>query len=187
MMHTRRTLMLAGAAGLASRLFGRTQGMLIHLSCGAIGVKAYTPEAVEMAAKYGFDAIDADGKYLAGLSQGEMAELLDRMHVQKGHLGDGGVAGGVPQGRCGVRGIDEELSGFRRRAEARGCDAMHHVDLAQQRQSDVPGEFQAARAAIARSGRACCRIRASGWAGVCRVRRRCGARSDIRSSTRWRR
>jgi sugar phosphate isomerase/epimerase len=79
MMYTRRTLMLAGAAGLASRLFGRTQGMLIHLSCGAIGVKASTSEAIEYAAKYGFDAIDADGKYLAGLSKGDAARLVDAM------------------------------------------------------------------------------------------------------------
>ncbi len=57
--------------------------MLIHLSCGAIGVKASTAEAIEYAAKYGFDAIDADGKYLAGLSQGEMARLLDTMQSKK--------------------------------------------------------------------------------------------------------
>jgi sugar phosphate isomerase/epimerase len=74
--------MLAGVAGLASRLAGRTQGMLIHLSCGAIGVKANTAEAIEYAAKYGFDAIDADGKYLAGLSQGDAALLADTMQAK---------------------------------------------------------------------------------------------------------
>jgi sugar phosphate isomerase/epimerase len=83
MTHTRRTMILAGAAGLASRLFARNQGMLIHLNCGAIGVKATTAEAIEYAAKYGFDAIDADGKYLAGLSASEMARLLDTMQSKK--------------------------------------------------------------------------------------------------------
>jgi len=64
-------------------MFARTQGMLIHLSCGAIGVKANTPEAIEYAAKYGFDAIDADGKYLAGLSQSDAARLADTMQAKK--------------------------------------------------------------------------------------------------------
>src|SRR5215470_14265649 len=83
MTHTRRALMLAGAAELASRLFARNQGMQVHLSCGAIGVKASVPEAIEYAAKYGFDVIDADGKYLAGLSQSEMARLMETMQAKK--------------------------------------------------------------------------------------------------------
>ena len=83
MTQTRRRFLAAGAAGLASTVFARAQGMLLHLSCGAIGVKASTAEAIEYAAKYGFDAIDADGKYLAGLSQGEMARLLDTMQSKK--------------------------------------------------------------------------------------------------------
>ncbi|MCU1234524.1 MAG: Xylose isomerase domain protein barrel [Candidatus Solibacter sp.] len=76
-------MILAGMAGLASRAFGRTQGMLIHLSCGAIGVKANTDEAIAYAAKYGFDAIDADGKYLAGLSQSDATRLVDTMAAKK--------------------------------------------------------------------------------------------------------
>jgi sugar phosphate isomerase/epimerase len=83
MTQTRRRFLAAGAAGLASTVFARAQGMLLHLSCGAIGVKASTAEAIEYAAKYGFDAIDADGKYLAGLSQGEMARLIDTMQAKK--------------------------------------------------------------------------------------------------------
>jgi sugar phosphate isomerase/epimerase len=68
---------------MAGAAFGRTQGMLIHLSCGAIGVKATTSEAIEYAAKYGFDAIDADGKYLAGLSASDAARLADTMQSKK--------------------------------------------------------------------------------------------------------
>jgi sugar phosphate isomerase/epimerase len=83
MTQTRRRFLAAGAAGLASTVFARSQGMLIHLSCGAIGVKASTAEAVEYAAKYGFDAIDADGKYLGGLSQAELARLLGTMESKK--------------------------------------------------------------------------------------------------------
>jgi sugar phosphate isomerase/epimerase len=76
-------MLLAGAGGLASRMFGRTQGMLIHLSCGAIGVKANTLEAIEYASKYGYDAIDADGRYLAGLSQSDMARLKETMAAKR--------------------------------------------------------------------------------------------------------
>ena len=83
MTQTRRGFMAAGAAGLAWTAFGRSQGMLIHLSCGAIGVKASTAEAIDYAARYGFDAIDADGKYLAGLSQGDAALLADTMQSKK--------------------------------------------------------------------------------------------------------
>src|SRR3954453_8134958 len=82
-MYTRRTMLLAGAAGLATRLAARNQGMQIHLSCGAIGVKANTAAAIDYAAKYAFDAIDADGQYLAGLSAGDAALLLDTMQAKK--------------------------------------------------------------------------------------------------------
>src|SRR5437764_14649584 len=77
---TRRGFLVAGAACAA---FGRSQGMLIHLSCGALGIKASTAEAIEYAARYGFDAIDADGKYLAGLPQVDLARLLDTMKTKK--------------------------------------------------------------------------------------------------------
>lgn len=46
-------------------------------------MKASTGEAVEYAARYGFDAIDADGKYLAGLSQTDLGLLLATMQAKK--------------------------------------------------------------------------------------------------------
>ncbi len=83
-MHTRRMfLAAAGAAGFASVAHGRTHGMLIHLSCGSIGVKASQNEAIDYAAKYGIDAVDADMKYLSGLSESELAKLLDEMKSKK--------------------------------------------------------------------------------------------------------
>ena len=63
MSPTRRAFLAAGAAGLASGLFGRAQGMSLHLSCSAIGVKASQPEAIDYAARFGFDSVDADGRY----------------------------------------------------------------------------------------------------------------------------
>jgi len=82
-MQTRRMFLGAGVAGLASTALARSQGMLVHLSCGAIGVKATQTEAIEYAAKYGFDAVDADGRYLNGLSESDSKRLQDDMRAKK--------------------------------------------------------------------------------------------------------
>src|SRR5215471_16391628 len=83
MSHTRRAFLAAGAAGLASSLLARTQGMSLHLSCGAIGVKASQSEAVDYAARFGFDSVDADGRYLGTLETADLGRLLDHMREQK--------------------------------------------------------------------------------------------------------
>src|SRR6476646_12020795 len=57
--------------------------MQLHLSCGALGIQANPRQAVDLAAKHGFDAIDADGKYLQGISDGEMQDLLGYMRSKK--------------------------------------------------------------------------------------------------------
>lgn len=73
----------ASAASLGSRVFARTQGMLLHLSCGALGIKASQQEAIDYAAKYGFDAVDADAKYLGSLPDPDLKRLLDDMRSKK--------------------------------------------------------------------------------------------------------
>jgi sugar phosphate isomerase/epimerase len=79
-MQTRRKfLAAAGAAGFASAALGRSHRMLLHLSCGAIGVQASQTEAIAYAAKYGFDAVDADLRYLSGLSETDLSRLLEDM------------------------------------------------------------------------------------------------------------
>ena len=83
MLHTRRMFVAAGAAGLASSLLARAQGMSLHLSCGAIGVKATQTEAIDYAARFGFDSVDADGRYLGSLATGDLTRLLDGMRERK--------------------------------------------------------------------------------------------------------
>jgi sugar phosphate isomerase/epimerase len=80
---SRRTL-LGGAAVLpfAAAARGR-HAMQYHLSCGALGVKANQKEAIGYAAQYGFDVVDADGKYLGGLSDSELHNLLDEMQSKQ--------------------------------------------------------------------------------------------------------
>src|SRR5947199_9613170 len=66
--------------------------MQLHLSCGALGIQANQRQAIDLAAKHGFDAVDADGKFLGGLSDGELQDLLGDMRTKK----VGWALGGLP-------------------------------------------------------------------------------------------
>jgi sugar phosphate isomerase/epimerase len=72
-------MFVAGAAGAGFALLGRSHGMSIHLSCGALGIKASQTEAIDYAARYGFDVVDADGRYLGDLPASDLTRLLDAM------------------------------------------------------------------------------------------------------------
>jgi sugar phosphate isomerase/epimerase len=67
------------AALAAAPAGAKMRGMQMHLSCGAIGVKADQRQSVELAAKYGYDAVDANGSFLGGLSDGELQDFLGWM------------------------------------------------------------------------------------------------------------
>jgi sugar phosphate isomerase/epimerase len=73
----RRTFLAVAALAVPAR--AEKSGMQLHLSCGALGIKASQREAADLAAKHGFDVIDADGRYLGGLSDGELKDLLGYM------------------------------------------------------------------------------------------------------------
>src|SRR5512133_13212 len=53
--------------------------MTMNLVCGAIGVSAKPAEAIELAAKHGFESVEADGNYLASLSEDQLGELKANM------------------------------------------------------------------------------------------------------------
>jgi sugar phosphate isomerase/epimerase len=57
--------------------------MKIYLSCGAIGVKASMSQALDYAAQYGFEAIEADAGWLTSASGSDVARFLDRMKEKK--------------------------------------------------------------------------------------------------------
>jgi sugar phosphate isomerase/epimerase len=78
-MNRRKFLIGAATALAAAKASPFSRGMQIHLSCGALGIKATQREAIDYAAKYGFDVVDADGNYLAGLSDADLSTLLDYM------------------------------------------------------------------------------------------------------------
>src|SRR5689334_16433675 len=77
----RRTFVALAAAGLQARPV--EHGMQLHLSCGALGIKADQQQALDLAARHGFDGVDADGKYLGGLSDGELTNLAGSMKARK--------------------------------------------------------------------------------------------------------
>src|SRR5689334_12710331 len=57
--------------------------MTMDLTCGAIGISATQSEAIELAAKHGFESVSADGNYLASLSDDEAAELKASLQKKK--------------------------------------------------------------------------------------------------------
>lgn len=85
-LRRREFIRLAGlattAAGLAlgQSSIGRAatateRKMTIDLVCGNLGVSANQREAIELAARHGFESVGADGGYLASLTDDQAAEL----------------------------------------------------------------------------------------------------------------
>lgn len=65
---------LAASAFAMAAASARTRGMQLHLSAGAIGLKVPPTEVLALAAKYGFDAIDADAGAIDQLSPAAMKQ-----------------------------------------------------------------------------------------------------------------
>lgn len=69
----------AAVAALSSRLpslMAAERKLKLCLSPGAIGVTASQTEAIDLAAKYGFEAVDPNGGYLASLSDAQLQNLI---------------------------------------------------------------------------------------------------------------
>jgi len=70
-------------AGVGAALAAPRTKMKIYLSCGAIGVKASLSQALDYAAQYGFEAIEADAGWLTAASASDVAQFLDRMKAKQ--------------------------------------------------------------------------------------------------------
>ncbi len=66
--------------------------MTLCLSPGSIGVKAGQREAIELAAKHGFESIEPFGDYLAGLAAAEASELVATLKDRKLAWGAAGLS-----------------------------------------------------------------------------------------------
>jgi sugar phosphate isomerase/epimerase len=79
----RRDFLALAALAASSRTVRAAGRIELHLSCGALGIKADQRQAIDLAAAHGFNCVDADGRYLAGLSGGELRDLLGYMESKR--------------------------------------------------------------------------------------------------------
>lgn len=75
-----RAALALGPAAAAER---KKRKFTMALTCGSIGVKADQREAIRLAAKYGFESVEASPSFLAGLYDGEMDALLADLKTKK--------------------------------------------------------------------------------------------------------
>jgi sugar phosphate isomerase/epimerase len=66
--------------------------MTIDLVCGNLGVSASQTEAIELAARHGFQSVGADGGYLATASDDQVAELTSLLGSKNLRFGAAGLA-----------------------------------------------------------------------------------------------
>jgi sugar phosphate isomerase/epimerase len=69
-------------AGLSDAAEVKQRKMTIDLVCGNIGVSANQREAIELAARHGFESVGADGAFLASLSDDQVSELKSFMKAK---------------------------------------------------------------------------------------------------------
>jgi sugar phosphate isomerase/epimerase len=74
------------AAGEAAR-----RKFKMSLSCGALGVRATPREAIDLAARFGFESVQPASDYLASLSDDALARLLAEMETKKLVWGSAGL------------------------------------------------------------------------------------------------
>ena len=117
---------LAGGGLLASLSDAaevKQRKMTIDLVCGNIGVSANQREAIELAARYGFESVGADGTFLTSLSDDQVPELKSFMKAKGIVFG----AAGLPvefrrddnQFREGLKGLPKFAAGLQRSGVAR--------------------------------------------------------------------
>jgi sugar phosphate isomerase/epimerase len=89
---TRRSWLAGNAAALVSAAAAVPQTkMTMALDCGAIGVKASPPQALDYAAQFGFQAMSADVNWLASQSDVDLQRFLDSMKSKRIAWGSAGL------------------------------------------------------------------------------------------------
>ena len=112
---------LAGGAlfaGFSHAAGVKQRKMTMDLVCGNIGVSASQREAIELAARYGFESVGADGGFLASLSDDHVPELKSFMKAKGIVFG----AAGLPvefrrdddRFRAGLKGLLRFAAGLQR-------------------------------------------------------------------------
>ncbi len=112
-LNRRRFLELSSLPGASFLLRAATapRKMKMCLVCGAIGVKATQLEAIDLAHRYGFEAVEPQANYLASLADSELQRLLQ--DLKNKHLEFG--ASPIP---ADLRSSDEEFQAAVKRLPA---------------------------------------------------------------------
>lgn len=93
-MLSRRSFLQVTAAGFGASAVAKTAALwaaeprpkrkfTMALSCGMVGVRATPREAIELAHRYGFEAVEPSAGFLASLSDDSLAQLLAEMKADK--------------------------------------------------------------------------------------------------------
>jgi sugar phosphate isomerase/epimerase len=82
---------LAQSAGVGAAATAAGRRFFFILSVGRMGFKASFPEAVNLAARHGFEGLDPDAGYFAGLSDDELKRVLADLKAKNLRLGAAGL------------------------------------------------------------------------------------------------
>ncbi len=113
---------LAAAASPALLSRGESSGtgrkFKLCLAPGSVGIKVSPREAIALAHKHGFEAVEANASFLAGLSDSEMAGLQDEMKAKNLVFGAAGLPvdfrGEDAKFQAGMKKLPELATGLQR-------------------------------------------------------------------------
>ncbi len=106
----------AGATGGATP--ARERRMKFQLSWGSVGVRATQVEAIALAQRFGFEAVEVNQEFLAGLPEEELTKLLADMRQKNLVWGTAGLAvdfrGDDAKFVNGMKGLPRSAAGLQR-------------------------------------------------------------------------
>ncbi len=98
--------------------------MTLDLVCGNIGVSASQLEAIDLAARHGFESVGADGAYLASLTGNQLAELKSLMKNESLVFGAAGLPVDFRQDQARFEGGMKKLPGIAAGLQRAGADRV---------------------------------------------------------------
>lgn len=111
------------ASGVVALAHAAATRMKIQLDCGSIGIKASLPQAVEYAARFGYEAVNADSAWLAAATAAERGELLGRMQKAGLTWGQAGLPvefrRGEEEFQRGLRALPERVAALQQAGASR--------------------------------------------------------------------
>jgi sugar phosphate isomerase/epimerase len=118
------------AAGLAFGHYSITRAatakckMTLDLVCGNLGISANQTEAIELAARHGFESVGADGGYLASTTDDQAAELKSLLRSKSLRFGAAGLPLEFRRDEAGFRESLKTLPEFAAGLKRAGVDRV---------------------------------------------------------------